>query len=404
MQFKLPFQLAKLLFGFYTILLLRGGMDMQLLRTFYQNTSQKQRLFTVILIVLVIGSIVFVHHNYSFYKIPIAEVVESTIDRTTEVEDDFQNKDVLYTQQLIAKIKNGPEKGTHLHLTNEFSKSQAFDQQFKVGSEVFVSINAQEGHEQTGTILGVKRDKYLVIVAWVFIFVLLLVGKRQGLLSIISLAFNAALLWFALDIYIKYANQSLLWICGASIVLFTVFSLLLVNGRNEKTFAAIIATLIGTFVSLLLTYIALVVTGENGLRYEELQFVTRPYKTVFLAGLFIGSLGAVMDVAITMSSSIFGLYEKDPTISVKALTKSGLEIGKDIMGTMTNILFFAYVSGSIPILLLYFKNASTLGYTLSLNLSLELVRALAGGIGIVLTIPIGLYITVFFVKRKKAKL
>ena len=121
-------------------------------------------------------------------------------------------------------------------------------------------------------------------------------------------------------------------------------------------------------------------------------------------GLFIGSLGAVMDVAITMSSSIFGLYEKDTSISVKALTKSGMEIGKDIMGTMTNILFFAYVSGSIPILLLYFKNASTLGYTLSLNLSLELVRALAGGIGIVITIPIGLYTTMFFINRKKAKL
>ncbi|MER1985865.1 MAG: YibE/F family protein [Solibacillus sp.] len=373
---------------------------MGLLQTFYEKISPKQRLFTVVLIILVISSIVFVHHNYSFYKSIIAEVVDVTIDSTTNVEDAFQNKDVLYTQQLIAEIKNGPEKGTHIHLTNEFSKSQAFDQQFKVGSEVFVSMNTQ----QTGIITGVKRDKYLVIVAWVFILVLLLVGKRQGLLSVFSLAFNAALLWFALDIYIQYANQSLLWICGISIIIFTVVSLLLVNGRNEKTFAAIIATLIGTFLSLLITYVALVVTGENGLRYEELQFVTRPYKTVFLAGLFIGSLGAVMDVSITMSSSIFGLYEKDPSISVKALTKSGLEIGKDIMGTMTNILFFAYVSGSIPILLLYFQNASALGYTLSLNLSLELVRALAGGIGIVLTIPIGLYTAMFFVHRKKAKL
>ncbi|WP_274309959.1 YibE/F family protein [Solibacillus daqui] len=379
---------------------------MQLLQKFYQKTTWQQRLFTVVLIVLFIGSIVFVNHNYAFYKSSIAEVVDVTITSTTNVEDNFQNKDVLYTQQLIAKVKNGSEKGTLIHLTNEYSKSQAFDQKFEMGSEVFVSFDTQlqEGQEQTGIITGVKRDKYLVIIAWVFIFVLLLVGKRQGLLSVVSLAFNAAVLWFALDIYIKYANQSLLWICGACVFVFTVVSLLLVNGRNEKTFSAIIATLIGTFTSLLITYIALVITGENGLRYEELQFISRPYKTVFLAGLIIGSLGAVMDVAITMSSSIFGLYEKDPTISVKALTKSGLEIGKDIMGTMTNILFFAYVSGSIPILLLYFKNASTLGYTLSLNLSLELVRALAGGIGIVLTIPIGLYTAIFFVNRKKAQL
>lgn len=375
------------------------------LQTLYQKTSWQQRLFTLLLIVLFIGSLVFVHHNYAFYKSTIAEVVDVTIVSTTNVEDNFQNKDVLYTQQLIAKVKNGVEKGTLIHLTNDYSKSQAFDQKFEVGSEVFVSFDTQlqASQEQSGTITGVKRDKYLVLIAWVFIFVLLLVGKRQGLLSVLSLAFNAAILWFALDIYIQSANQSLLWICGASVIVFTVVSLLLVNGRNEKTFSAIIATLIGTFTSLLITYIALVITGENGLRYEELQFISRPYKTVFLAGLIIGALGAVMDVAITMSSSIFGLYEKDPTISVKALTKSGLEIGKDIMGTMTNILFFAYVSGSIPILLLYFKNASTFGYTLSLNLSLELVRALAGGIGIVLTIPIGLYTAIFFVNRKKAQ-
>lgn len=378
---------------------------MQSLQTLYQKTSWQQRLFTLLLIVLFIGSLVFVHHNYAFYKSTIAEVVDVTIVSTTNVEDNFQNKDVLYTQQLIAKVKNGVEKGTLIHLTNDYSKSQAFDQKFEVGSEVFVSFDTQlqASQEQSGTITGVKRDKYLVLIAWVFIFVLLLVGKRQGLLSVLSLAFNAAILWFALDIYIQSANQSLLWICGASVIVFTVVSLLLVNGRNEKTFSAIIATLIGTFTSLLITYIALVITGENGLRYEELQFISRPYKTVFLAGLIIGALGAVMDVAITMSSSIFGLYEKDPTISVKALTKSGLEIGKDIMGTMTNILFFAYVSGSIPILLLYFKNASTFGYTLSLNLSLELVRALAGGIGIVLTIPIGLYTAIFFVNRKKAQ-
>lgn len=379
---------------------------MQLIHTLYKKTSIKQRLFITTLLCIIVASILFVHHNYAFYKSPIAEVVESTFVHTIQVEDNNQNKDVLYTQQLLAKVKNGQEKGSLLHLTNEYSKSQAFDQKFDVGSEVFVSIDSkiEQGQEKTGKIIGVKRDKYLVYVAWVFILVLLLIGKRQGLLSVMSLAFNTALLWFALDIYSKHSNQTLLWICGFSIIIFTVVSLLLVNGRNEKTFAAIIATLIGTFTSLLITYIALVVTGENGLRYEELQFVTRPYKTVFLAGLFIGSLGAVMDVAITMSSSIFGLYEKDPTISIKALTKSGLEIGKDIMGTMTNILFFAYVSGSIPTLLLYFKNASSLGYTLSLNLSLELVRALSGGIGIVITIPIGLYTAIFFVNRKKAKL
>lgn len=373
---------------------------------FYSKENfKKYVLFLVALFCVVLGSIIWVHHNYSFYESSIAEIIKVSDNSSIKVEDNYQNQDEVFYQELTAVIKNGVEKDSRIHLTNEYSMSQAFDQKLEVGSEVFVSIKPIKETSQilTGTITGVKRDKYLFIVLWVFIFVLLAVGKRQGLLSVISLAFNATLLWFALDIYIKYANQSLLWICVISIIIFTVFSLLLVNGRNEKTYAAIIATLVGTFLSLAITYLCLLLTGEKGLHYEELQFITRPYKTVFLAGLFIGSLGAVMDVAITMSSSIFGLYEKDPTISIKALTKSGLEIGKDIMGTMTNILFFAYVSGSIPILLLYFKNAAPFGYTMNINLSLELVRALSGGIGIVLTIPVGLYTAIFFINRKKVK-
>src|SRR5699024_2533158 len=158
-----------------------------------------------------------------------------------------------------------------------------------------------------------------------------------------------------------------LLICGLTVILFTVISLLLVNGFNEKTYAAILATLLGTFASVFIAYVVLWVTKENGIRYEAMDFLTRPYKTVFLAGLFVGSLGAVMDVAITISSSLFELYEKDNDIPVKTLKTSGMDIGKDIMGTMTSILFFAYISGSIPMLLLYLKNATPLNFALSLN-------------------------------------
>src|SRR5699024_6869024 len=155
--------------------------------------------------------------------------------------------------------------------------------------------------------------------------------------------------------------------------------------------------------SVFITFIAMWLTNENGLYYEEMQFLTRPYQLVFLAGLFIGSLGAVMDVAISIAAALFEMYERNNDISIQTLKKSGFDIGKDIMGTMTNILFFAYISGSIPMLILYIKNYSPLGFTLSMNLSLEITRALSGGIGIVITIPIGLYTTIFFIQRKRAK-
>ncbi|MFS0821745.1 YibE/F family protein [Bacillus sp. 1P02SD] len=365
----------------------------------------KYKLFYIIVFLCFVASIVLVHNNYSFYERPIAKVVEVELQDKTEIVNKFENKDSLFTQHIIAEIKNGEEKGNRIDLVNEYSSSKAYDYEFRVGNELFVTIDAnkQEDTNLTGTIIEVKRDKYILIAAWIFVFILLLVGKKQGLFSIFSLIINAILLSYALDFYLNKPDRSLLLICSIGIILFTILSLLLVNGFNEKTYSAIIATLIGTFVSLAVAYLVITITSGKGLRYEELQFITRPYKTVFMAGLFIGSLGAVMDVAITMSSTIFGLYEKNNTISIKALVKSGMEVGRDIMGTMTNILFFAYISGSIPLLILYFKNASPLGFTLNMNLSLELARALAGGIGIALTIPIGLFTTIFFVSRKRAR-
>ena len=378
---------------------------MYFFRSIFKKVSFKQKIFITVLLCCFIGSVIFVFNNHSFYERPLAKVVKTTIEDVSKVSSVNGIEDKLYTQHIIAELRNGENNGKEIHLINEYSQSKAYDHEFQIGNELFIKIDEQmeKDAELTGTILEVKRDKYLLLVGWLFIFILLIVGKRQGLFSFISLAFNAVILSFALDIYIQTSNQSLLWICGISVIIFTVVSLLLANGLNDKTYAAIIATLLGTFISLLITYLVLLITGEKGLRYEEMQFITRPYRLVFMAGLFLGSLGAVMDVAITMSSSIFGLYEKNNDITVKALITSGMEIGKDIMGTMTNILFFAYVSGSIPTLVLYFKNAAPFGYTLSLTLSLELARALAGGIGIVLTIPIGLYTTLFFVNRKRAR-
>ncbi|MEN1967784.1 YibE/F family protein [Lentibacillus sp. N15] len=370
-----------------------------------KQLSHKQILFFIILAVCFVASIVFVHHNYAFYDRPIAKIVKTELVKTKDVTDEQHNKDKLFTQQIIAELKNGDAKGQRIHLTNTYSSSGAYDQEYHVGNDLFVSIdkNKNEHTYVTGSIKDVKRDKYVLLIAWIFIFILLLVGKRQGLFSIISLAVNATILTYALDVYVKTQSSRLLVICGISVVLFTVISLLLVNGFNEKTYAAIIATLLGTLIAMLVTYLVMWITSENGLRYEEMQFLTRPYKMVFMAGLLLGSLGGIMDVAITMSSSIFGLYEATPSISDKALKTSGKEIGRNIMGPITNILFFVYVSGSIPMLILYLNNASPLTFSFSMNLSLELARALAGGIGIVITIPIALYTSIFFVKRKKAQ-
>ncbi|SES15853.1 Uncharacterized membrane protein [Gracilibacillus ureilyticus] len=357
----------------------------------------KKYIIYLLVVISFIGSMIFVNNNYNFYDRTIVKVTDTSETSRTEIIDEYENKDTMVHQQITAVIQNGESKGETMELENQYSESQSIHSQLKKGTEFFLAND--------GISVGdIKRDKYVIFVAWIFILILLLVGKKQGALSVVSLAVNAVILSIALDIYIKNPENSLLIICGISIILFTVLSLIMASGWNQKTFTAIIATLLGTLTSLAIAYFALFVTGEQGLRYEEMSFLSRHPQVIFMGGLLIGSLGAVMDVAITMASSIFELYEKNHQIKLSTLKKSGLEIGKDIMGTMTNILFFAYVSGTIPALLLYFKNESPLGFTLSMNLSVELARALAGGIGIVLTIPITLYMAIFFIKRKQARL
>src|SRR5690625_996863 len=137
--------------------------------------TYKQKLLYMIVAFCFIGSIAFVYNNYSFYDQPIAQVIETTLEDTSEVTDQHHNKDKLFKQHITAKVKNGKEKGQIIHLTNTYSSSGAYDQPYQSGNELFISIdkNKEQNADLTGTIEDVKRDKYIMIVAWMFIFTLL---------------------------------------------------------------------------------------------------------------------------------------------------------------------------------------------------------------------------------------
>lgn len=366
----------------------------------FNKLSRKQIFLYILGICCLCIALIVTNHNYSLYKKPIAEVVKTNVVEQHKSTDLNHNKDTVYSQKIVAKIMNGKYKGKLIHLENTYSYSGAYDQKYTVGTDLFVSLEKNSQHALSGTIEGVKRDKQVTAVAGLFILILLAIGKKQGFYSIISLLINIVLLIGALNVYLALGNVSLLAVCIVAVVLFTVISLLLVSGNQEKTHVAIISTLIGTFISLLIAYIVMQLTDSNGLHYEGMEFVTIPPQKIFMSEVLIGSLGAVMDVAITITSSVYELYEKNKEIAHKDLLKSGKEIGGDIMGAMTNILFFSYISGTIPMVLLYLKNGSPLGYTFSMNFSLELIRALTGSIGIVLTIPITLYLSILFIFRK----
>ncbi len=134
-----------------------------------------------------------------------------------------------------------------------------------------------------------------------------------------------------------------------------------------------------------------------------MNFLSLPPNNIPVASVLIGSLGAIMDVAITIVVGYHEILQRTPHISMRRWALAGRNIGQDIMGTMTNILLFSYLSGALPMFLIFLKNASTVTYTISMNWSLEIARALTGGIGIVLTIPITILFMEVFETLGRAK-
>ena len=138
--------------------------------------------------------------------------------------------------------------------------------------------------------------------------------------------------------------------------------------------------------------------------YELMEYISGPHEVanIFMASVITGSLGAVMDVAITINSSVNELMITTPEITIKELTCSVREIGMDIMGTMINVLFFVYMSTTVTRVLLESRNGFGFTTILRFNVVFELIRFLLGAIGIVLAIPVSgvLAIALFRIKRR----
>lgn len=157
-------------------------------------------------------------------------------------------------------------------------------------------------------------------------------------------------------------------------VLTTIVTLGLLGGYSTKTAAAILGTAAGVVIAA----IAAIVFGKA-------------------AGIIISALGAVMDVGMSIASTIQEIYETDKTLSMKRLFISGINVGRDMMGTMTNTLIFAYVGGAMSTLVINY--AYDLSYRQLANsyvIGIEIMQGLSGSIGVVLTVPITAVIASFF--------
>ncbi len=346
----------------------------------------------IILICLLSFAIAFVNNNYSFYDETIIKVTDIKITDSSVSTNSLGLEETYSTQNITGLIMNNQKKGQTIEIENEISTSSVVNETYKIGDEIFVDGK---------NITGLKRDKYVVFMIAMFIFSIFLVGQMKGLLSVVTVIVNMAIFYLGLNLY--SSGTSLVLLCLGESFLFTIFSLFLTNGKHRKTLAAIISVFVSTLTLFILTLIIIKTTKYSGINFTGMEFLTIPAEEAFMAELVLGGLGAIMDVCVTISASFAELIEKDRNISTKSLVGSGKKIGNDIMGTMINVIFFTYLCSGLPVFVLALRNGFTLQNYISSNFTLEITRFLVGAIGIVLAIPISIYISTKIFKKEKIK-
>lgn len=356
-----------------------------------------KRIVLIIIAIIAAAGIVFVYNDAFLYDTTIAKVTDVTNEFSHEEEGPNGEGESYYDQMLEVRILNGRHKGDRINLRNTYTSSGVNDERYYKGSRMFVTLNAAG---DGGSILGKKRDVYVALFFAAFVLMLVTVSGKHGGIVLVSFIINLILLMSALKVYDTYGN--LLKVTMTVMLFFGVLTLIFAGGFHKKTWVAVLSTFVTVFLCFGI-YMVTMKTSER-IPYEMMDYIVNPkdLSDLFLAGTLMGSLGAVMDVCISISAGISEVVVKTPNISLKAILSSIREMGYDIMGTMINVLFFTYLSGTIPILVLKIKNGYTLYHLIRFQLVFETICFLIGAIGIVLAIPVsGLLSAVFFGKTGK---
>jgi len=242
---------------------------------------------------------------------------------------------------------------------------------------------------------------------WFFLFFVsvLLLGGKSGLKALLSLSLSLLLIFFVLvPLVLKGKNAILVAIVISFFV--TLISTLLILGFSRKSYAAILGTFGGATFASITSWLAGNMCKINGLGTEDarifaVNFPEINFENIFFAGIMIGSLGAVMDTAVSISSGLWEVKKSNKKILFFDIYKSGMNIGKDILGSMLNTLIFAYVGASFSLVLLL--SNSKVGILETLNygfISEEIIRSIAGSFGLLLSIPLTSIFSAYFFSRE----
>lgn len=369
--------------------------------------KKKITIILIIAVILISGMIVFFSGVFNqkdtrdiiYEKAKVLDVKGEEINEDTLVPGIY-----LGEQELVIEIISGKYKGERYNISNAMSR--LYNIQAKKDTEIIVSVILENEEVTRVNVFNYNREKIILILIGIFFIALIAIGGKKGFKSIISLLFSGVLIIFLMvPMILKGADPILSAILTVSIITFV--SLLLIGGWNRKTGAAVLGTIIGTVIAGMVSYAAGSVAHLSGLTMAEgeellnLVWTTKIHiRGLMFASILIASLGAIMDVGMSIASSVFEIHKTDQQLNRRQLFNSGMNIGRDIMGTMSNTLILAFTGSSLNIIIIVI--ALNMQYNQILNLNLictELIQGIAGSIGIVITVPITAFVSVMMIEN-----
>lgn len=360
------------------------------------NVSKRFWLVLTLLFVLISTSTIFATSEGSgvTYK---GKVISVEPMGSQPFQEEWEN------QLITLKLLSGPQKSEIISLHHTLTGHPYFDLNVKKGDKVIVQVEASESHIDY-YIVDFARQMPMIVITALFILLVVIIGGHQGIKAIVSLfGMGIVIVTMILPLVLKGYNPILVTVGLSSILtgLFIVF----VGGFTKKTVAATTGTIGGLLAAGLLAVIigkASYLTGLSSGEAQILQYMDSSidFRGLLFSGIIIGALGAILDVGISIASAMEQIKEADPKTDFKTLFTRGILVGRDLIATMSNTLILAYVGSSLPLLLLFKASESNWGEVFNMELiGAEVVRAMAGSIGLTLAIPITAFISAFlFVK------
>ncbi len=321
--------------------------------------------------------------------------VEEIIDKTTESYFADQSGGGIIEIIFEAKISSGESKGETVTALQTIESTPPYNSTREVtpGDDILI-IDAGIGASEWYFAEHVRTDN-LLILGIVFAIALLAFGGKKGFNTLLTLGLTCGAV-FAVFIPSILSGQNIyLW--SILVCLYSILTtLLILNGYNKKSLSAILGCFGGVLIAGGITIFmdgALSLTGVINDEAVYLSYLPTEtpinLRAIIFAGIIIGAMGAIMDVAMSISSSLWEVKKNVRNIRPKALFRSGINIGKDIMGTMSNTLILAYIGSSLSMVLLLTVYDSSLLYLLNREMIIvEVLQALVGSFGILFSIPL----------------